>query len=393
MSQATFRSSRSEFFESHSVRFVFVTDGTMNTGSEELWLQAAIRLAGQNHSVTAEVALPSEGSSDPRIADFCATGGLLRARPRYTRLNRLKWILGWGRPGDYRWIADLLPDLVVYASPGHPIQPYLTSYCRRSGQRYVVVIQAASESVWPSADQAHEIVLGMNEAVACCFVSHGNRTLIERQFGTPFPDAVIVRNPFKVPYMDAPRWPGTPGLSQNWKLACVARLNGGHKGQDILFDVLALPKWRERNLAVDLFGFGPHEALFRSRCNQLGLTSVTFCGYENDVRQIWSTHHALVLPSRSEGLPLALVEALLSARPAIVTAVPGNSELIEHDVTGFVASAATSEALDQAMERAWIRRMEWKAIGERAAVSARAQIPADPAGEFASLLITKAHTV
>lgn len=372
------------------MRFVFVTDGEANSGSEELWFRSAERLASTGHVVIAEMGMPVNGLPDPGVMDFCSKGGIVRPRPTYSRLNRIKWMFGRGRPGDYQWIAGLHPDLVVYASPAHPIQPYLTTYCRQASQRYLVLIQAASESVWPSNEEAQEILDGMRDAVACCFVSHGNRLIAERQFGTSFPNSIVVRNPFKVPYMDSPPWPASDGDPVEWKLACVARLNGGHKGQDILFDMLALPKWRKRNLVVDLFGSGPHEALFRQRCDQLGLTSVRFLGYENDVRQIWSTHHALVLPSRSEGLPLALVEALLSARPAIVTAVPGNAELVEHDVTGFVASAATLGALDEAMEHAWTRRAEWKEIGERAAVAARACIPPDPVSVFAKFLVASA---
>ena len=57
-----------------------------------------------------------------------------------------------------------------------------------------------------------------------------------------------------------------------------------------------------------------------------------------------------MLPSRFEGLPLALVEAMLCPRPAVVTNVAGNTEVIEDGETGFVAAAPTAGHLDEAME-------------------------------------------
>ena len=75
----------------------------------------------------------------------------------------------------------------------------------------------------------------------------------------------------------------------------------------------------------------------------MGLEKVTYGGFTEDVESIWASHHALVLPSRSEGLPLVVVEAMLCGRPAIVTDVAGNAELIQDGVSGFVAAAAAPQ--------------------------------------------------
>jgi glycosyltransferase involved in cell wall biosynthesis len=121
---------------------------------------------------------------------------------------------------------------------------------------------------------------------------------------------------------------------------------------------------------------------------RLGLEGrVQFCGHEPNVEQIWATHHALVLPSRFEGLPLAVVEAMLCARPVIVTDVAGNTELVADETTGFVAEAATVRHLHRAMERAWERRSDLESMGKAAARCIRELIPKDPAGEFARRLV------
>ena len=120
----------------------------------------------------------------------------------------------------------------------------------------------------------------------------------------------------------------------------------------------------------------------------LELTNVSFAGHTSDVASIWGRHHGLVLPSRAEGLPVVLVETMLSSRVAIVTDVAGNAEVLEDEVTGFLAASPTESSFDDAMERAWQRRGEWRRIGEAAGRSIRTLVPPDPAGDFAATLLT-----
>jgi glycosyltransferase involved in cell wall biosynthesis len=104
------------------------------------------------------------------------------------------------------------------------------------------------------------------------------------------------------------------------------------------------------------------------------------------VEDVWREHHALALPSRSEGLPLALLEAMLCGRPAVVTDVGGNAEAITDGVSGFLADAPTVGAFDEALERAWERRADWSRMGRAAAAAARAIVPADAGRELAGEL-------
>jgi glycosyltransferase involved in cell wall biosynthesis len=116
---------------------------------------------------------------------------------------------------------------------------------------------------------------------------------------------------------------------------------------------------------------------------------VRFAGHVNDGPGIWQTHQALVRPSRQEGLPLALVEAMLCGRPAIATDVGGIAELLVDGETGFLAAAPTVGALDAALERAWSARTDWPRLGAQAARRARATVPADPAAHFAEELLLR----
>ncbi len=50
------------------------------------------------------------------------------------------------------------------------------------------------------------------------------------------------------------------------------------------------------------------------------------------------TCDVFVLPSISEGLPIALLEAVAAGRPIVATAIPGNSELVEYERTGLLVA-------------------------------------------------------
>jgi glycosyltransferase involved in cell wall biosynthesis len=67
-----------------------------------------------------------------------------------------------------------------------------------------------------------------------------------------------------------------------------------------------------------------------------------------------------------EGMPLAVVEAMLCGRPCIGTDIGGITEWIEEDESGFIAEASTVTSFSKAMEKAWSKLNEWERIGRNA---------------------------
>jgi glycosyltransferase involved in cell wall biosynthesis len=135
-----------------------------------------------------------------------------------------------------------------------------------------------------------------------------------------------------------------------------------------------------------LFGTGPFEATLQRMASVLQLNNVHFRGHVSDIKEIWEHNHLLVLPSRYEGLPLALVEAMWCGRPAVVTDVGGNAELCADGITGFVAPAPTPFAWSAALDRAWQRREEWLQLGHAARSRVESVMPQDPVGQFCERL-------
>ena len=143
------------------------------------------------------------------------------------------------------------------------------------------------------------------------------------------------------------------------------------KGQDLFLRAFAraFPDGRERAVVIGdaLFGEEAQARRLRSLAAELGIADrVEFRGHDGDVRRIWSDNQLLMMPSRQEGTPLALVEAMLCGRPAVVTDVGGNVEWVRERENGFVAEAPSVASFGAAMERAWHARDDWRTIGARA---------------------------
>jgi len=124
------------------------------------------------------------------------------------------------------------------------------------------------------------------------------------------------------------------------------------KGQDILLSAFAdvAKSYPDAHLLLvgrdtSLFG-GQMHAL----ANQLGIGGRThFVGFQADVRPYITAMNLVVLSSRSEGLPVSLLEAMAMGLPVVASAVGGIPELIVEGVTGRLVEPENTSALREAM--------------------------------------------
>jgi glycosyltransferase involved in cell wall biosynthesis len=72
---------------------------------------------------------------------------------------------------------------------------------------------------------------------------------------------------------------------------------------------------------------------------------VHFTGFRNDISDLLSGSDAFCLPSLSEGLPYALLEACAHRLPLLVTQVGGMAELLTHQQTAFLVPPSDPHAL------------------------------------------------
>jgi glycosyltransferase involved in cell wall biosynthesis len=365
------------------MRFAFISamSGYPWGGSEELWSQAALRLRDQGHDVAASVRWWPQLS--PKVIELGERGVAVFAREpvRHTLPQRLwrKVARRKDTPRDLIWLRRQNPDLVVISQGRNGDGLEWMKLCQEGRVPFAAIVQGNTESWWPNDEEGKEVAKAYSVAKKVFCVSRHNLELLERQIAERLPNAAVVWNPYSVPTDEPLSWPANDGV---WKLACVARLEPAAKGQDVLFQVLTRPQWRERALEVNLYGTGPWEQSLKKLANCLQIKNLHFRGHVANVRNIWEDNHLLVLPSRFEGLPLALVEAMWCGRPAVVTDVGGNAELCLDNETGFVAAAPTLGFVEEALERAWNRRADWQRMGLAARARADQLIPKDVVCDF-----------
>jgi glycosyltransferase involved in cell wall biosynthesis len=372
------------------LRLAFVCSNVKWGGSEELWSAAAAALARRGHQVSVyKGGIPA---TEPRIQALRALGCALTdlARPQLPVTRRYPFLRS-RRLHELRKILRLAltlffsprPDLVIISQAANTDGWLHGALCRRMKLPYVLIVQKASDVYWPS--DAHRAILrqAYTSSRWCFFVAEHNLRLTQEQLALDLPHSSVVRNPFLVRSDVRADWPDE---SRGLRLACVGRLLTGEKGQDLLLRVLSQDKWRRRALSVTFFGEGEQRNGLEEMARYLNLASVSFAGFIRDVDSIWDDHHGLVLASRCEGMPLVIVEAMMSGRLPIVTDVAGARELVDDGMTGFLAASATERSVDDALERAWQRRGEWRAIGTAAAIAIRALVPLEPASVFADTL-------
>lgn len=133
-------------------------------------------------------------------------------------------------------------------------------------------------------------------------------------------------------------------------VAVVASLTK-KKGHAVLLRALAALRQKGVPVTAVLAGDGPERARLEAMARALGVDeSIRFLGTA-PAAAVLAVADLFVLPSLVEGLPLALLEAMLAAKAVVATAVGGVPEVIQPDVNGVLVAAGDDSALADAIAR------------------------------------------
>lgn len=155
-------------------------------------------------------------------------------------------------------------------------------------------------------------------------------------------------------YKPAPKLKPDPLQSERVML-CVARLQYP-KGIDILLHawrrLLDMPGvWRTTiKPRLQIAGAGNLEPQLKWLAGELGIAeSVAFLGSRADVVPLLQQAWGFVLPSRWEGMPNALLEAMGCGVPCIATRVSGSEDIVQDGVNGLLVAAGEPAQLAEAL--------------------------------------------
>jgi glycosyltransferase involved in cell wall biosynthesis len=351
---------------SRKTRLAFVTTGDVahDGGSEQLWIQTAIRMAEGGHQI---LAIIKRWSPEPYFFSVFRAAGIEFAFKDEDPIAAM---------------TAFAPNLVVVNIGDQDEGTEWYDACRTLGLRYLIVNHLTKEpKYWPIRRELQAAVREGNlSAAQVFFTSQNNRLLLEKRLGCRISHACIFHNPLYITRAHRIPFPSQEGPI---RLAMPSRMLNIHKGQKIALEVFAMKKWRARNIELHLYGTGPDEASLRETVERHKLTNVFFHAPNwqlpnPDLESIWADNHGLLMTSFMEGMPLVLLNAMFYERVPIVTDVGGHAEVIEDGISGFIAAEPDVGAVDSALERAWQNLTQWEKIGRRARSRMLQFSPEDP---------------
>jgi L-malate glycosyltransferase len=143
------------------------------------------------------------------------------------------------------------------------------------------------------------------------------------------------------------------------------------KGHDVLIEAAAKVLSRVPDAAFDIVGGGPLLDSLRELARQRGVAhAFTFFGHQDDVSARLEQADIFTLPSRSEAMPNALLEAMAAGLPVVASAVGGIREIVADGRTGLLVPADDAGALADQL----LRVMDDPALAARLGRAARLDV-------------------
>lgn len=326
------------------IRLVLMCQHLTMGGAEELVLGVATHLPKDRYDVRV-VCLTAEGI----IAQELRQSGI-----------HVDVLPGEPGPRDPRAFARLVGYLRSWRP--HVVHTFLLNACLYGRLAAIVAgvprILAAEQNVYLRKARKHALMerfLAQRtyRVVACC---EAVSAFYQRQVGLgPGRMAVIlnaVRYDQFLPLPDPNASRAALGIEVDRPtIGVIGRLTR-QKGQDVLFRSVAMARGCLPNLQVVVAGQGEERAALERLVNELGIQQqVRFVGVRRDREYLYGALDAFVLPSRWEGLSLALAEAVGAGVPTVATNVGGNAEVIEAGKTGLLVPPDDPQALGGALMR------------------------------------------
>ncbi len=150
------------------------------------------------------------------------------------------------------------------------------------------------------------------------------------------------------------------------------------KGHQYLIDSIPSILNTCPNTSFVFAGRGELETALKEQVHWLGLDGrVHFLGLREDIPRILALLDIFVLPSLSEGLSMAILEAMIAGKPVVATHVGGNPELVLHGETGFLVPPRDSRALAASVSTLLLNRQQAIQFGHRAKRRAEGEFSLD----------------
>ncbi|MFM7232077.1 MAG: glycosyltransferase [bacterium] len=351
------------------VKVLLVGSGRAFGGTERVLWELATGLSPSRYEVRVWLS-PASGVDE--LAQALEASGI--PVDRVAEVDRRSDLRGmwdtWSR------LRALRPDLVHVHHVWPAADRYLALLARAAGVPHLVV----TEHITGSSHSAGQRWLKRDELRSASAVTAVTGAIVDtlvRDYGIERSLVRVVPNGADVP--DAAR---EEPLARQWRerylatpikpLWVIAGRIEEQKGHDVLFRALAPIVAAGLDFTLVVAGDGSRRRWLEQQAISNGLSPrVQFVGQVDDIGPLLAAADTVLLPSRWEGLPLVLLEAMARARPIVASAVGGITDVIEDGVTGTLVPPDDVPALSAALELAHRKSDRAMRIGRAAAQCVR----------------------
>ena len=311
-------------------------------GAERVLSYLGPALADLGHDVTVLTA-----RADPSLPAIEVGSATFRVERLTT--SRLRFVGTWRYVRELsRWFARNQVDLAYVSMLKHDAYAVLGAG-RRQGFPVILRPEGAGltgDIAWQAWGRGgRTIARRCHQADALVAISPAVRRELEADGYAP---DRIFDLPNGVPVPDQP-WTPSAARGETLHAVAVGRLSI-EKGADTLVSAWPMVVREIPTARLTLLGEGPERPRLEALVRDLGLRgSVTLPGAAADPSITLRRANLFVLPSREEGMSIALLEAMALGIPTVATAIPGNEALITPGVHGRLAPPDDSPVLAQAI--------------------------------------------
>jgi glycosyltransferase involved in cell wall biosynthesis len=161
------------------------------------------------------------------------------------------------------------------------------------------------------------------------------------------------------------------------RVVVVANLRP-EKRHDVLIDAAPRILQHFPDAQFHIVGDGPERARLEAQAAVRGVSgAIVFFGHQPDVPRRLDQADIFVLPSRSEGFPNAVLEAMAAGLPVVASDIEALRELIEHERTGLLVPSGAPGILADTVCRLMGDATLASRLGAHAAADARARYSFD----------------
>jgi glycosyltransferase involved in cell wall biosynthesis len=328
-------------------------------GAEKVLFYLAEGLAREGAEVTVLTSLAPGTESLPKHERRSILGAQDDGRLTITRLksSHLRFVGTWLYMNQLaRWFATHGIDLAYVSMLKHDAYVAVKA-SKRHGFPVVLRPEGASATgdlAWQSWGNFGRLI-GRTCRQADAFVSI-SRAITSELEAAGYDSSRIHELPNGVPVPELP-WQQRP----DWRLAphavYVGRL-APEKGLNSLVEAWPLVLEAHPTARLNLVGSGPQQPALEAQAQALGISvgsgrSLEFSGVLADVTSALRGADLFVLPSREEGMSIALLEAMALGIPLVATSIPGNRRLVSDFKHGRLVPPGDPAALARVIVEQW----------------------------------------